>query len=1462
MEIPLPRRGGLTVALLVLLALGAAFAFYFFHYLNQRTEYLRGRNLRELATLARQIEDAIATWDEVAWSYARNLPPRSSLVSGPGAQDAGPVAETRELSPSALEELDLTPDEHRFGEDGWYRIRSGMLAGGLLHWPPPSRRVAENTDDETAGPDASPTGSPRAEPGGQGPPSHHSPSNDSPEHEIGRDLGSAAIRVQSQGRVRWLSFRVGGAELRSIHLRLPQVLGTLSLPEEFFDHLLLLDEGGRIVFRRTGAELKLARLDLGNGDPLPARSHHDLLEIAGRTFEQFTQPVVVRPAHLQLDSPQPTRIWTVAGLVRAERLRAEGGAVSPLTMLVMLCLFLVLVLLVPAIKVWSLAPHERLRRRDLVALAFASTFAVALVSLLAADLWAYRSLSQEVDESLDELSAEIESHLVEELEALQAQLLRLTSGDPPLAPPVGPDSPARENLLEHWSEDWEYPWFHTAFWVDPGGLQRSRWTVESRRSPPVSVADRNYVRKAAAGRLWYLDRSSRGFVLEPIRSLTTGARATVLALPDPERSGAVHAIATELISVTRPVLPADVGFVVVDGQGRAIFHSDPGHNGAEDFVAACDEDSRLQAALRTPGAVSPFDASYQGRPHRFLVRQIRDLPLWLVVLHDKSSLHRLHLDLMLWILAAVLLLLLTVGVLAFLLGALSVLLGGRLGQRDWLVGSGESYERADLKLAGVLALLAGTLIWALVQTELMPKLILAVILPPVALLFFLARVVWKRSGKRRTWLELLPLALWFVVLSASLGVSLGLGTAGFRIGLMVPVLLLSVAVGLWLRRSPGEALAARWQWIATGGGVVTSTLLFFLVVAALPTGLLFQVAWQVEWWSLVSRGQRHLAEQLENREERVRPAFDHRRLAVPAGVRQALLHRRLDLAGGIDWDRYESHFFGTRAYEVVDCHGDSEAASEEAMTTNGGFQGDGEGRAGEKQDPAASPEAPAGRDIGPWLWKHLQRLHERLPLRQHRTLDDTTDTFADGRQWIWHGGLTRGGDLHLHASRPDRDVCRHLTTSGAPPRRLPLGTPILVVLGGVLFLGVLGVTARRMLTLDVGPGGRAEDLSDLGDHLLWTASGETARSVFPADRNTAWVDLAEPDNRDRVRDGEAAALKTDSQALLSRDSAAESAPSRVVFANLERLANDPEAWCGLLSFGEALVRARTCSLVFLTEVHLHPEDLVAALAPPTAPKAGSESHEANAEGESPESRNGSPTTDRHLAFLSSFTLYPFESLGPPEELPAEEPPEPSSAETEADRRRARLTWLKREAGSHPRLLRAATWLARRPDPGALSESQLEETFEEAVELYYRWLWERSSDAEKRLLYQLAQEGLVNPRARDATRRLLRRGLVLLTSHRGLRPLNRTFRNWVLKTGAEEGTHELERGSGGWREVRTPVYLALVAILLFLLTTQQDLFSGTLGQLQQTFVQMVTVLTALAGGLAGLTQLLMRFSGGR
>lgn len=1345
MEFPLPRRGGVTVALGVLLVTGAAFAFYFFHYVGQRSEYLRQRNLRELAMLARQIEDAVATWDEVAWNYARTLPDLEEL-----AQRLDP----EELA-GQLDELGLAPDPHRFGEPGWYRIREGVLAGGKLHRIDP----ADEPED--------------------GPPPW--------------------LTIHPQGKINWLCFRVesSGGVARFVHLRLSRLLGPLTLPEQFFDHLLLLDDRGRILFRRTGPTLKLARLTLENGEGLSTRSQHRTLEIAGRSFELFTQPVTVRPSHQNPDDETPPGSWAVAGLVRAERLTEESGAVSPLALLVMLCVFLLLLLLVPVLKVRSLAPHERLRRRDLVGLAVASTFAVALLTLLVADLWAYRSMAQAVDESLEQLSEEIETHLVAEIRALQDQLLELATDDPPL----GPESTRRANLLSRGADGWPYPWFHSAFWIDTNGTLVSRWTVEAdgRASQAMSVAERSYFQNASAKRLWYLEAGDRpGFVLEPVRSLTTGTQVTVLAMPDPERPGAVRAIETELMSVTRPVVPTDIGFALVDPEGRTVFHSDPARNGQEDLLAACDESPRLLSVLRQPGTTALFDAPYQGRPHRLHVRQIQSLPLWLVVFHSRDPLYRLHLDLMLWILAATVVFLLVLAVLAFLLGGLWIALDGG---DDWLIGSGERYEQSDLKLAGVLALLAATLVWSLMRSDLLSKLIFATSVPLIAIFFILARLVWKRTNRRRRTLDLIPLALWLIALVADLGFSLRLDLAIFRPDLLVPTALFALTLLLWLRPSPKPS-EPRWAWVAGGGGVVANTLLYFLVVAALPTGLLFQVVWHVEWWSLVARGQRHLAEQFENRGERVQTAFGRERMDIPTGTREELLQRRLALAGGVGWDRYEEAFFATEAYEERGCPVSTGGLLPERVE-----DGDGDREV---------------REFGPWLWKRLEGLHQRLPLQEQRTLEEASDGLTVARQWSWRGDLAKG-NVRLHAVRPDRDLCRHLITPGTPPRRLQrLGAPLVLVLGGLFLLGAIGITARRLLVLDLGEGHPAEDLPELGNHLLWTALPETAQRTFPPDSETVWLDVEDPDDWKTVETGDRSRLE---------------GAFRVVFQNVEMLFDEPSRWRRLLAFGETLAREQGCSLVLLSEVYLEPETVLAASEP--AP----DNEGDNADGEPTEL-----SRERARAFLSQVTICSFEEIG-------------ESSDEDREDGAARSRWLREEAGRHPRLRRGAAWLAGHPKLPELSRRQVEDLFEEALAFYYAWLWERSSSEEKRLLFQLAEEGLMNPRARDAARRLLRRGLIERNPNRGMQLMNRSFRRWVQETGAAEDIQALESAPGGWRDVRTPVYLALAAMLLFLLTTQQDLFTGTLGQLQQSFVQMVTVLTALAGGLAGLTRLLARFSGG-
>ncbi|TGE03839.1 hypothetical protein [Hymenobacter fodinae] len=138
-----------------------------------------------------------------------------------------------------------------------------------------------------------------------------------------------------------------------------------------------------------------------------------------------------------------------------------------------------------------------------------------------------------------------------------------------------------------------------------------------------------------------------------------------------------------------------------------------------------------------------------------------------------------------------------------------------------------------------------------------------------------------------------------------------------------------------------------------------------------------------------------------------------------------------------------------------------------------------------------------------------------------------------------------------------------------------------------------------------------------------------------------------------------------------------------------------------------------------------------------------------------------------------------------------------------------------------------------------------------AQLQLRQLWETLAPNERHLLYDLAQDGLVNGREPQLIYDLLHRGL-LVYDQLGLRIVNETFRTFILIGLPPSQALRIEKEAeqeadkvGSWRHRSFPVFLLLVAACLFIIVTQH----GSLSQAEALLT------TALSGAL-----LLSRFFG--
>ncbi|HEU5406316.1 MAG TPA: hypothetical protein VFU48_01010, partial [Nitrospira sp.] len=133
---------------------------------------------------------------------------------------------------------------------------------------------------------------------------------------------------------------------------------------------------------------------------------------------------------------------------------------------------------------------------------------------------------------------------------------------------------------------------------------------------------------------------------------------------------------------------------------------------------------------------------------------------------------------------------------------------------------------------------------------------------------------------------------------------------------------------------------------------------------------------------------------------------------------------------------------------------------------------------------------------------------------------------------------------------------------------------------------------------------------------------------------------------------------------------------------------------------------------------------------------------------------------------------------------------------------------------------------------------------EAAREYYVQIWEKCTESQRRSLFNLARDGFLHTRNPDIVP-LLESGLIV--AELTLRPMNESFRRFVIRAGLEERLDEdiAQARTGTWFQVWRPIGLGLVLVMVFLVLTQEQYraitlaFLGVLPALLGAFSQALT-----------------------
>ena len=1187
--------------------------------------------------------------------------------------------------------------------------------------------------------------------------------------------------VEPNTRFVWMrraSVAAKGEKTGFVQVELEDVLGPLlrmELGMRIFDALLIAAPDGRVILQAGDGTLRIAQLDQlipsvdGKTPELAfqalARSPsiQDVV-VSGSAYKLFTQPCCGQMVRDQV--PAAADGWVLCGLIAQRTLSTDSYAVSFPVLILLSAVLLIGVLSWPFVKLALLGEGQRVRAHDVVLVAICAVVGVAFLTVGALDFFAYdRRLAAALDDQLQQFAADIELQAHDEIAAASRELDQLQTAVAKLPSGHNPN-------LSHNNAPWnellkEYPFFDSFALIDEDGLQKEKLTFGSVGTLFIPVGDREYFTH------WTSTRRSMMPFVDSIRSATTGAREAVVSTGSQLKGYRVAALSIPLHALIDPVVVPGFGFAVIDDDGRVLFHSDPQHNLSENFFAESDGNRRLRALV---GARHQelVDIQYWGDDHRALVFPMNVGQQWtLITFYDKSLLRTANVE---WLILTLVLLALYVGGLVLL--CLGIMFVRPRYRAPWLWPDPmRSREYVDLLPPLILLCTAFALGIAILPAT---QLVLAAWLMP---LLGWVLVYYSLHGLKGRLRPIWPVVIALITTAGLIGVSLGAPHRWLK-WILAGALL---ATPVWVEFARRRRVLARSSPLALpvhiSHGLVAA--LCTALTAVLPAAAFFRVGYGVESASLIKYGQLQFAlDRIRNgsrtdeaNAKHIKALSDENRDEDSESQAQAWDSLESLRSTGSSWGFYQRFFFSS---ELVD------------------------------QRACATGHAVTVASVLP------ETLEELLPFYSESSvhLRELVHDQAADESWSWQ---RRGRALIFcppaNTVSPFKSIVPGLWRNGP----VEVGNLFLLVLLMALIAGVIGwlihFALHTVFVVDVieplWSGASGVFAGTGAPNLFLIASGSAGN--FPPRSNYHVVDLAgAPGDRSAV------AQWFDDEFGRLQQSPAE---QNVLLLHFEHLLQDPAFNEQKLMFLERIMAGLHRTLVIVSSVP--PGRLTASIAAPAQPVAAGQKD----------------MMSRWNALLSQFAVVPVDVTpgGPDESAGAGLGYWMNAGWREILWRinalgfahSAQFLGDERRDVVMDRLWKQVLPYAWSPDKPALTIDQLLVEVGERSEGYYRELWDTCTPAEKLVLGQIAEEGLVNQKTARTVRMLMARGLVRRRPNFVL--MNETFRQFVLSASSRAEVTVLEgQVTSLWDTVRWPFMILLIGSLTFFFATQHELFNTALG----------------------------------
>ncbi len=334
--------------------------------------------------------------------------------------------------------------------------------------------------------------------------------------------------------------------------------------------------------------------------------------------------------------------WTVVGLLSNERYQQEKNQLPSSIILLLVTIVLAIIISFPWIKLYQMGNKDRLTLWDGIG---SIAVSMLLMSILFFSFFKYNHPLRTNDyrDSKPVLAEAITTALKNEIDTIYNKLYFIDSNvaagkiafeDRIRDSKVFKGSPSPDSL--RWVKTLQDTNIRQVFWLDVNGNEVRNWTSEKKIAPKGNFSERAYFKNISNQKDYRTSTGGR-YYLDQVISWTSGNFTSVLAIPSTVKIGSISvaAMSFTMKSLDKPVLPAGYQFAIIDKSGKVLYHSDVSHNLNEELVTEFSEKKKLISTLAAK-TEDIFQTSYFAKDFNVLVKPIERLPYFIVVFSDLS----------------------------------------------------------------------------------------------------------------------------------------------------------------------------------------------------------------------------------------------------------------------------------------------------------------------------------------------------------------------------------------------------------------------------------------------------------------------------------------------------------------------------------------------------------------------------------------------------------------------------------------------------------------------------------------------------------------------------------------------------------------------------------------------------------------------------------------------------------